>query len=378
MKNITIIKKLCFFRFPLLFLFLTSLIACSRFETVKVGFISDLSSRNSEIGIQARNGLMMAVDEINNKGGVRGRQIEVLLGNHKGDKELCKEIVRDHIDRGAHIIIGPMISSMATTVISAALESDLLVIGPTITTDALTGIDDNFLRVVTTASTQGKSLAQSLLSLEIKQVTIILDQTNYAYSRAVADGFRSALNGSDVNISENLIFHNKEDFPFIVQELEKRNPEAILFAASGIDTAGIIQLYGKNNEIPQLFGGSWVKNGMVNEYGGRMVEGMILSDYYTNPSFNKREMEFNEHFIDLYSVESNFASRSAYESLFLFAQAFDITGSLKSSDLKTAILGLDNIKGVTENFRIDEFGDGIRTLSIFVIKNGKFKVMNEE
>lgn len=378
MKKVLSLKSSSITSFLLLFLSVGVLLNCTGKSPVKVGFIADLSSRNAELGIQARNGINLAADEINSSGGIHGRKIEVLVGNHKGDKGVCEEVVKNLIDSGAHIIIGPMVSEMASTVISAAQESDTLVIGPTVSTDALTGIDDNFLRIITPALTQGQFLAQALLSTGKRNPVLILDKSNDSYSGPVSRGFHQALMGSDVFIEDDLFFDGKDDFSEVVQSLEFLQPDAIIFIASGIDTAGIVQMYAKNNKVPQLFGSLWVKLTNVIQYGGKTVEGMIIIDSYVNPFPIKRDSIFTDKFVDLFSKEPNVAARSSYESVQLFAKAYQLTGSLKRIDIKKAILKMDVIEGVSDEFRIDEFGDPIRDLSFFIVENGKYKLFDLE
>ena len=356
-------------------LFVSLLIACSPTTSIKIGFVTDLSSRNSALGIQARNGLNMAIDEINSKGGIHGRNFEAIIGNHKGEPEICTVVVKDLIDRGSHLIIGPMVSGMASTVISVAEESGTLVIGPTVSTDTLTGIDDNFLRIVATASTQGKSLASFVLSMDNKNIVLILNKTNIAYTQAVSEGFHNELKNTDFQIAPDIYFESKDEFPQIVEKLEIIKPDAIVFSATGIDTAGIIQLYAKNNEIPQLLGSSWVKVTNVIDYGGKTVEGMIIIDSFENLEPIKREIEFTNKFKDLYSAEPNIAARSVYETVYLYAEAFRISKNLKSSEIKKTILEMEIIEGLDSEFRLDEYGDGVRKLSFFVVKDGKYKLM---
>jgi len=373
MEIVKVIRSI-FIKMPWLLLFLVFFTACSQTKPVKIGFVSDLSSRNSAIGIQARNGLNMAIEEINSNGGIRGRKLEAIIGNHKGETEVCTAVVRDLITRGSNIIIGPMVSGMASTVISAAEESGILVIGPTVSTDALSGIDDNFLRIVATASSQGNSLASSVLSLDNKNLVLILDKKNIAYTRAVSEGFHNKLKNTDIQIADDIYFENKDEFQDIVEQLEMIKPDAIVFSASGIDTAGIIQLYAKHNEIPQLYGSSWVKVTNVIDYGGKTVEGMIIIDSFENPEPIKREREFTRKFRDLFGTEPNIAARSVYETVYLYVQAFSISKSLKSSEIKKTILDMEIIEGIDSEFHLDKYGDGVRKLSFFVVENGRYKL----
>ncbi|HNS64550.1 MAG TPA: ABC transporter substrate-binding protein, partial [Anaerolineaceae bacterium] len=51
---------------------------CQRNGTIKVGFAGEISGKGADLGIGARNGVMMAAEEINQMGGIHGKKIEVI------------------------------------------------------------------------------------------------------------------------------------------------------------------------------------------------------------------------------------------------------------------------------------------------------------
>ncbi len=352
--------------------------SCSISKPIRIGFITDLSSRNSQLGIHARNGVRMAVNEINDKGGIKGQQIELFIEDNKGDIDECYKSVLKLVDKEVNIIIGPLASSMADSVIMATDEKKTLIISPTVSTDELTGIDDNFLRIIVPASMQGLYLADTVVSRNDKSIVLVLDQRNIEYTRAFAEGVKKRINSSSSKIVSEILFKDKGEFQNIVREIGQLSPDAIIFAASGIDTAGIVQQYAKIYSVPQLYGSMWAKITKVNEYGGKTVEGMILIDSYINKIPTDREIDFNQLFEERYSMKANLAARYTYESVYLFARAVNMASSLKSEDIKTEILKMNPIHGVTDDYQLDQYGDADRKQSLFIIRNNSYIIYDEK
>ncbi len=340
-------------------------------EDLYVGLVTDLSGKNSNLGVLARNGLLLAVEEINNSGGIRGRQLELVIKDHGGSKDLCYENTKELIELGVNVIISPILSGMASSVIEGASGSDVLIFGPTVSTDDLSGIDDNFLRVSGPSSTQGKYLGNAALKNSNKKVAIIIDKKNSSYTLGVAKRFKQNYD----NPTTDIIFSDKSEFPGIIKKLEEIKPDGIVFIANGLDSAEIIQLYGKNNILPNLYGSSWVKASDVHKYGGKTVEGMIIADTLVHPQPLPSEQVFIDNYRSSFNSEPNSIAIYFYESLILYCKGIELAESFSSEEVKMAILGIKIINGITEDYYLDEFGDGVRTLQLSVIKDGQYEFL---
>lgn len=374
---IKITKIIHYLIFPLIIIIIISS-GCSISKPIRIGFITDLSSRNSQLGIQARNGLQMAINEINEQGGIKGRKLELFIEDNKGDVDECYEASLRLAEKEVSIIIGPLASSMADSVIMATDEKKNLIISPTVSTDRLTGIDDNFLRIIPPASMHGSYLADTVISRNEKSIVLVLDQRNIEYTGAFVNGIKDRLVSSSSKIVGEILFKDKIEFMDIVKKIQLLSPDAIIFAASGIDTAGIVQQYAKNYPVPQLYGSMWTKITKVNEYGGKTVEGMILIDSYSNRIPTENENNFNQKFKELYSKEASLAARYTYESIYLFTSAAKEAISLKSEDIKTEILKMKLIHGIADNYQLDQYGDVDRKQSLFIIKNNLYVIQDEK
>ena len=133
------------------------------FSSIKLGFSAGLSGLKSELGISGRNGAQLAVEEINRNGGVRGRKVELLVMDDKNNAETACVVDQKLAKQGVNIIIGHMVSSVAVDTVKNANENKILLISPTIATDELSHIDDNFIRVIASNKVQGYSLAKAVL-----------------------------------------------------------------------------------------------------------------------------------------------------------------------------------------------------------------------
>lgn len=129
--------------FALLF-FLT---ACAPQEPIRIGLLAGLSDRGSDFGESVRNGVILAVEQQNQAGGIDGRMIELLVRDDGQDKEQAARAARELIALKPEIVIGPVTSSMAAVVVPLMSEAGLVMISPTVAATSFKGKDDNFFRV---------------------------------------------------------------------------------------------------------------------------------------------------------------------------------------------------------------------------------------
>lgn len=344
-------------------------------EPIRIGFVADLSTRKSQLGTMARNGILMAVDELNGQGGINGNKLELLVRDHKGDKEECFRAATDLADQDVKVIIGPLNSSMVKTVISATEKKKTLLISPTASTESVSGIDDYFLRINSSAITQGALLGSAVLFRKDKRVAIILDKTNIGLTGAIAKGFKQKLANTAVEIVYDGEFSDKSEFEMLAKQISAKSPDAILVLASGIDAAGIVQQYSKIAAIPNLYACMWSKTGII-EYGGKTVEGMLITAAYENRQPSAKEIEFINEYEKRYQTKPQYISRYSYEAVMLFAKAASLAKELNSDEIKAEILKMDKIAGISDDFRIDKYGDAIRQKSLFIIKDGKYDLFD--
>lgn len=358
-------------KYFLICLLFISFISCDKKNNIKVIYVADLSSRNSQLGVSGRNGLLLGIEEINSNKGIDRKKIQLEFIDHKGSKEECYLKVKQKVDEGIDLIIGPLTSGMANAVIRASGKSTLI-ISPTVSTDLLSGIDDNFIRVIPAASIQGIYLSNIIKSKRNNTVVVIYDLNNSEYAHSVINGLKISNINNEVDYIY-ISFSDKTEFDSLVTKAVTYNPDGLLFITNGINAGGILQQYSKNSVLPSLYGVQWTKISDLLRYGGNNIEGMIVVDSYTPENVNSEKGGFIDRYKKKYKTEPSLASIYSYDAIMLYKAAALNQKKYNYEAIKKEILELKTIKGVTDNYRFDKYGDVVRKQSIFIIQNNKYE-----
>lgn len=159
----------------LIFLIGISMISCSK-KDIKIGFSATLTGAYSEMGVSQRDGVLIAVEEINKNGGINGRKIDLVIRDNKGNVKGAKEAIEEFKALGIDIIIAFAMSNMSDVIEDAMVKDELLFISPTISTTKMTGIDDNFIRVIPDLKRQSEVLGELVYDdLKIFDIGIVYD-----------------------------------------------------------------------------------------------------------------------------------------------------------------------------------------------------------
>ena len=126
---------------------LALLAACGPEAPIRIGLLAGLSDRGSDFGESVRNGVILAVEQQNLAGGIKGRKIELLVRDDGQDKAIAARAAQELIDLRPDIIIGPVTSSMAAVVTPMMDKAGQVIISPTVASTDFHGKDDNFFRV---------------------------------------------------------------------------------------------------------------------------------------------------------------------------------------------------------------------------------------
>ena len=137
------IKHLSFYTFSILIIIIlgSGLTGCDNNKPIKVGFVGGLTGRLSDLGIAGRNGVIMAIEEINKAGGINKRPIELITKDDKQDPEVAVNVDKELIDEGVVAIIGHMTSAMSIAALPLINKKQILMISPTTSTNKLFGIE---------------------------------------------------------------------------------------------------------------------------------------------------------------------------------------------------------------------------------------------
>jgi branched-chain amino acid transport system substrate-binding protein len=175
----------------LLALVLAMPLAASAQKPIKVGFPMILSGPGALFGEPASKGAQMFVDEINAKGGVLGRKLELLPRDTKGNADEAVRVSRELIlKENVDFLVGTLTSAEGPAVSVVAKENKIVFIAPIPKTDQLTAPDKlhpYVFRVAANTTMEGRSAAEIVAKWPVTKVATI--SPDYAYGQDVTKSF---------------------------------------------------------------------------------------------------------------------------------------------------------------------------------------------
>jgi len=210
---------------------------------LKFGTLLPLTGSLAFLGPPEVAGVQLAINEINEGGGVLGAPVEVVSGD-SGDTStnIATQTVASHQQAGVNAIIGAASSDVTKTVIDTVTQAGILMFSPANTSDSFTTYADNglYFRTAPPDLFQGQVLAD-LITKEGNQSVGILAQ-NGEYGTGLAQVIADNLDNAGLSDVEQVYYDpNASDFSDVVQQMVDLNPDAIVVI--GFDESGrIIQV----------------------------------------------------------------------------------------------------------------------------------------
>jgi len=373
MKNIKKNKKLRLFFILTIIFILTILSGCEKKNPIKIGFVGGLTGAFDELGINGRNGVILAVEECNNAGGINGARLKLICKDDKQDEEQAVKVDKELISEGVEAIIGHMTSTMSVKVLPIINKARIPMISPT--TSKLSGLDDYFIRLLPYNETNRPLAQYAYKQLKLRKISILYELSNIDFSKLIRDEITKEfeLSGGKIVLSKSFTSGPDIDYIELTKILLEPQPDGLLIIAGAIDIAMICQHLRKSgSKIPVMHNG-WAGTDELIQYGGPAIEGIIFPIMYNKDSQNKSFIEYKKRFNQKFGYDPDFAAVYAYEAAQLLFSALSENTDRKK--LKDIIIN-QKLQALQGRIAFDKYGDAIRKTFIIAIENKKIKVLN--
>ncbi|WP_028857637.1 ABC transporter substrate-binding protein [Psychrilyobacter atlanticus] len=342
-------------------------------KSINIGVISTLSGLYSDHGVDVLNGVVMAAEDFNRKQKFYEPKINLIIRDDKHDEESAKKAAHELIDKKVAAIIGPLTSKMALAINKIGDEREVLIISPTVTTTELSGIDDYFIRLISSDEKIAELTAKiSKEHFHMKKVLIIYSDENKSYASSFKKGYLKNFLTDKDNMN-NFYIKTKNDllesyFPSIEDEIG-----GVLLIESPLDAAETVKNIRKLDTNIPIISSDWGFHKDFIVYGGKYIEGTyFITDYDEN--FSGEEFQkFKNKYLKNFNKNISPSALFGYESMNILSGALKRYKGMSSKELKIEILSPGSNKFFLQPGKFDKYGDREKELYIFQIKNKKFK-----
>ncbi|MBL9190192.1 MAG: ABC transporter substrate-binding protein [Opitutaceae bacterium] len=364
---------------PVVFLFLAlSLLfpfsASAAEGPIKIGHYASLTGKDAAFGVATRKGVLLAVEEINARGGVLGRKLEYLVEDMQSKPGEAATAVKKLISRDkVGVMIGANASANSLEAAPICQNARVPMMAISSTNPRVTEIGDYIFRICFIDPFQGAVLAKfARTSLKAQRVAL-LTAVNSPYSVGLSAVLRerfTALGGEIV--AEQKYTEGDKDFRAQLTAIRAAQPDVI--AATGFySEAALICIQARNLglAVPIIGGDGW-EAPQLTELGGKAVEGTYYCTYFSADNHAPEVQSFVRRYQSRWSNERpEGVSALGYDAMYVIAAAMERSRATTGPALRDAIAATKNHAGVTGQTTIDAQRNSEKAAVMLAVKNGR-------
>src|SRR3954469_22905117 len=221
-------------------------------DSIKIGVITDRVGVSKPYAEPATEGIIFGASELNKKGGVLGRKIELLIEDDQSKPDVSAALARKLIDQGAVFILSVSLSPATQQQQTVTMEAKTPQMTPMNSADYLTTQLDNpyFWQTGPLGSVQIATLLAHAKSKNFKRVALITDNSDLG--QAIGKAFKSTLEKAGIQIvADEVVARGATTATPQMQKIRAANPEAMFLA--GVLTAENVLIFRAYRELGMKF-----------------------------------------------------------------------------------------------------------------------------
>jgi len=313
------------------------------------GEYGSMTGSESTFGIATHKGIMMAVEEANKAGGIKGKQIRVVTYDDQGKSDEAVTTVTKLITQDkANIILGEVASSRSIAAGAVAQQYKIPMISPSSTNEKVTQIGDYIFRVCFIDPFQGAVMAKfAVNNLKGKRAAIFRDIRS-DYSMGLANSFIAEFKklGGEIAIDESYAGQDA-DFKTQLTKIKATNPD-IFFVPGYYTEVGLIARQARQLGYKGTFlGGDGWDSEKLTEIAGEAILGGYFSNHFAPEDKNPMVQNFVAQYKAKYNEIPNGLASMGYDAALVAIDAMKRAPDLTPAAIRDAIAATKNFQAVT-------------------------------
>ncbi|CAN5624465.1 ABC transporter substrate-binding protein [soil metagenome] len=325
-------------------------------DTIKVGVYGDLTGPTASFGQSTKNGVELAVAEINAAGGVNGKKIELIVEDDQGTPEKAKTVISKLISQDkVQAVIGEVASTNSLAAAPVAQEAKIPMISPSSTNPQVTEKGDYISRVCFIDPFQGSVMAKFAANTLKAKTAAIFGDVNSDYSKGLTTFFEQEFTklGGKVLAKESYT-QQDPDFKGQLTKIRQLNPD-VIYIPGYYGQVGIIAKQARELGMNQpLLGGDGWDSPDLWKLGGAALKNAYISNHYSAENPAPEIQNFVKNYTAKFGTAPDSLAALAYDAAKVLADAIKRAGGAgDSAKLKDAINSTKDFAGVTGLITLD-------------------------
>jgi len=343
-------------------------------DTIKIGIAGAHSGDLASYGLPIVKAAKLVVEDVNAKGGILGKQIEIIAEDDECKPEKATNTATKLVSDGVVAVVGHVCSGATKAALDIYKDARIIAISASTTNPELTqsGKYPNFFRTIASDDAQARLEVDFVLdTLKLKKIAVLHDKGDYGKGLAeFAKTFIEKSGKGQVVLFEG-VTPGAVDYSSVVNKVKKAGAEAIIFGGYHPEASKIVSEMRKSKMKTAFISDDGVKVETFIKVAGKNAEGV----YVTGPrdtSSNPMDKTVKEAYKKAYGEDVGAFSINGYAAAQALLNAIQKAGSTDYDAIVKA-LRTDYVDTPLGKIKFDDRGDAIGVgFSIYQVKDGKF------
>jgi branched-chain amino acid transport system substrate-binding protein len=365
-KACTSFKK--YFLFGLIALLATS--CTKKTDEILVGHYGSMTGPTATFGISTDNGIKLAIDEVNAKGGIKGKKIKLITLDTEGKSQVAAAVVTRLINQNNVVaVLGEVASSNTKSAAPIAQENKVPMITPSSTNTEITKIGDYIFRVCFIDPFQGLVMAKfATENLKAKKAAILRDVKS-DYSVELANVFIQEFKKMGGEISLDQSYQEGDiDFKAQLTQIKSKNVDVIFIPGYYTDVGLIAQQARGLGINAKLLGGDGWDSPKLHEIGKEHINGAYFSNHYTTETTEAPVLDFISKYKERYKETPDGLAALGYDAARVLIEAIERTNEITPKNIRDEIAKTKDFNGATGKITLDENRNAIKSAVVVEVQ----------
>jgi branched-chain amino acid transport system substrate-binding protein len=357
--------------------------ACQRTSSggdkIRIGVLMPMTGDTANFGISSSNAIRMAADEVNNGGGINGKQVELLIQDDRSDPTEAANIATKFVSQDdVHAILGEVGSTRTLAAAPIAQNAKIPMLTPSSTNVEVTRKGNYIFRSCFIDTVQGPAMAQfAARSLNAKRAALMIDRRNdysTGLEKAITDVYVPL--GGVIVVTQSYQAGD-QDFNAQITSIKGANPDVVFVPGYYGDVALFAKQARDKGLTAPLIGGDGWDSPTLYQIGGAALDGSYFTDHYSSYDPDPRVQKFVNDFQKRYGVVPDALAATGYDAALIMFDAIKRAGSLDGTAIRDALAATKNFPGVTGSVTFNENRDAVKPIIMIKIEPGG-RFVNQE
>ncbi len=341
---------------------------------IRIGFHAPLTGFAAGDGKSSRQAAELAIEQINNSGGVLGRKLALVIVDDQARADQAVPIANKLIGDGLKVVVSGSYSAPTRAAAGIFQSAKIPYIAAYAIHPDITRAGNYVFRTSFMGEVQGKAGAKFIGDLLKNQLVTILSVNN-EFGEALTTGFKQAAAKFGVQVVSEYSFGMQDrQFGSIVAGVKRDNPEAIYLPGYFFNGGPLVSQLRAGGVTAPIIGTEGFDTHNFIEIAKAAAEGVMITTSLDRDTKDAAPRAFMDDYQKKYGAPADMVAATVHTAINVLAAAIKTAGTADDpAKIRDAIAGTKDFPSTTGRLSFNELGEIYHPVEIQVIKEGRFR-----